>query len=212
MIRILENAPKFRFTNLKEIKIRHIFSRHSMVRRLIVLLIVFSFIRSIYAAQIYMDKSYTIEDMGGPRWLVEHVEDESTIMADPWSARIIYGYFGRDCWGVPVDYVFVDIDPKFDKLVSTVLIFSNITISDKRAIILENRVDYILVNELKLKEFFNQKINLYYMPGRWTVFYQLSLVYGDVEPVYEDLNNIPELEKIYSTNEGNNIIIYKVNY
>jgi len=144
--------------------------------------------------------------MEGVRWLTNHAEEDSTIMADPWSARVIYGYFGRACWGTPVVYN----SPKLDQLRTAVLIFSNISVLEKRTLIIESGIDYILINVPKLTEYFNREITFIYMFGRNAAFKQIIEEYGEVEVAYEDLRDIPELGEIYNLNGKHWIIIYRV--
>lgn len=214
LIRTIEKNPQSLFSNLRKIKFEYIFNKTSLVKRLIILLMIFSFIRSLFAAQLYIAPPYTSNDMAGVRWIISHAEEDSTIMADPWSARAIYGYFGKACWGAPVDYAFVDISPKFDQLKTTMLIFSNISVLKKRTLILENCIDYILINVPRLKEYFQdyRKVELIFMPGRYTAFHQITEEFGEIKVMYEDLREIPELEEIYNPNGKNQIIIYRVWY
>ncbi|MFX0195863.1 MAG: glycosyltransferase family 39 protein [Candidatus Hodarchaeota archaeon] len=206
LIRTIEKGPQLLFFSLREIKFEHVFAKHSLVKRLIVLLIIFSFIRSIFAAQLYLDKQYTSTDMEGVRWLIGHAEEDSVIMADPWSARVIYGYFGRACWGTPVVYN----SPKLDQLKTAVLIFSNISVLEKRTLILENGINFILINTPRLKEYFNREIEFVYMLGRLTALNQIVKEYGEIEVAYEDLRDIPELVEIYNTSGKYQIIVYRV--
>ena len=206
LIRTIENGPQFLFSSLREIKIEHMFAKRSLVKRLIILLIIFSFIRSIFAAQLYLDKQYTSTDMDGVRWLVDHAEEDSVIMADPWSARVIYGYFGRSCWGTPVVYN----SPKLYQLKTAVLIFSNISVLEKRTLILENSINFILINTPRLQEYFNREIEFVYMLGRLHAFGQIIKEYGEIEIAYEDIREIPELVEIYNPNGKNRIIGYRV--
>ena len=206
LIRTTEKRPQHLLSSIKKIKFKHVFAINSLVKRLLVLLIIFSFIRSIFAAQLYLDKQYNSADMAGVRWLVDHAEEDSTVMADPWSARVIYGYFGRACWGTPVFYN----SPKHYQLKTAVLIFSNISVLEKRTLILENGFDFILINTPRLKEYFNREITFVYLLGRLHAFGQIVEEYGEIEVAYEDLRDIPELVEIYNPNGKNRIIGYRV--
>ena len=206
LIRTTEKKPQHLLSRIKKIKHKQVFAINSLVKRLLVLLIIFSFIRSIFAAQLYLDRPYTSTDMDGVRWLVDHAEEDSVIMADPWSARVIYGYFGRACWGTPVVYN----SPKFYQLKTAVLIFSNISVLEKRTLILENGIEFILINIPRLKEYFNREIKFVYMLGRLTVLNQIVEEYGEIEVAYEDLRDIPELVEFYNPNGKNWIIGYRV--
>ena len=75
--------------------------------------------------------------------------------------------------------------------------------------ILENDIDYILINVPKLKQYFQQEYYLGYMLGRSEVFFDFTQAYQHLDAEYKNLQEIPELVEIYNLSD-NRIIGYQV--